>query len=61
LPPLALIGGFAFWLDRRSRSSGYRSVWENATTPLGVVVGPADVHRLDGSVVRVEAGQRYDF
>ena len=60
-PPLALIGGFAFWLDRRSRSSGYRQVWENPTTPLTVVVGPAEVHRLDGSVVRVEAGQRYDF
>jgi hypothetical protein len=60
-PPLALIGGFAFWLDRRSRSGKYQRVWENPTTPLGVVVGPAEVHRLDGSVVMVEAGQRYEF
>ncbi len=60
-PPLALIGGFAFWLDRRSRSSKYRTVWENPSTPLGAVVGPAEVHRLDGSVVTVEPGQRYEF
>ena len=57
-PPLAVIGGFAFWLDRRSGK--YRRVWEGPTTPLGVVVGPAEVHRLDGSVVIVEAGQRYE-
>ena len=60
-PPLALIGGFAFWLDRRSRTSKYRRVWEGPTTPLGVIVGPAEVHRLDGSVVIVEPGQRYEF
>jgi hypothetical protein len=35
-------------------------VWEGPTAPLGVVVGPAEVHRLDGSVVIVEAGQRYE-
>jgi len=61
LPPLALIGGFAFWLDRRSQSGKYRQMWENPSSPLGVVVGPAEIHRLDGSVVRVEAGQRYQF
>ena len=59
LPPLAVVGGFAFWLDRRSGK--YRTVWEQPTAGLGVVVGPAEVHRLDGSVVRVEAGQRYQF
>jgi hypothetical protein len=61
LPPLAVVGGFAFWLDRRSQPGKYRRVWENPTAPLGVVVGPAEVHRLDGSIVRVEAGQLYEF
>jgi hypothetical protein len=60
-PPLAVIGGLAFWLDRRSQSGEYRRVWEGPTTPLGVVVGPAEVHRLDGSTVIVEAGQQRQF
>jgi hypothetical protein len=35
-------------------------VWEDGAVPLGVVIGPAEVHRLDGSVVIVEAGERYE-
>jgi hypothetical protein len=56
-PPLGFFGCLAFWLD--SRRSRYQTVWESA---LGqsVVIGPAEVHRLDGTVVIVEAGQRWE-
>jgi len=57
LPVLGFFGCLAFWLD--SRRSRYQTVWESALRQR-VVVGPAEVHRLDGSVVIVEAGQRWE-
>ena len=57
LPPLGFFGCLAFWLD--SRRSRYQTVWESALRQR-VVVGPAELHRLDGSVVIVEAGQRWE-
>jgi hypothetical protein len=54
--PLGTLICLVIWFVMRSR---YPKVWEGPT-PLGVVTGPAEVHRLDGSVVIVEAGERYE-
>jgi uncharacterized membrane protein YqiK len=55
--PLGIVACLVIWFVMRSR---YRRVWEDGAVPLGVVTGPAEVHRLDGSVVIVEAGERYE-
>jgi hypothetical protein len=57
LPLLGFAGCLAFWLD--SRRSRYQTVWESGLGPR-VVIGPAELHRLDGSIVNVEAGQRWE-
>jgi hypothetical protein len=57
LPPVGFLGCLAFWLD--TRKNRYPTVWESALRQ-GVVTGPAEVHRLDGSVVIVEPGQRFE-
>jgi hypothetical protein len=56
-PPVGFLGCLAFWLD--TRRIRYPTVWESALRH-GVVTGPAEVHRLDGSVVIVEPGQRLE-
>ena len=55
-PPVTLVACLVIWIVMGSR---YPRVWESAI-PLGVVTGPAEVHRLDGSVVIVEAGEQYE-
>ena len=57
-PPAGFVGCLAFWLD--TRRSHYPKVWES-TIRQRVVTGPAELHRLDGSVVIVEPGQRYEL
>jgi hypothetical protein len=54
--PLGIVACLAVWFVMRSR---YPRVWESSA-PLSVVTGPAEVHRLDGSIVIVEAGERYE-
>jgi len=57
LPPVGFLGCLAFWLD--TRKNRYPTVWESALRQ-GSVAGPAELHRLDGSVVIVEPGQRFE-
>jgi len=57
LPPVGFLGCLAFWLD--TRKNRYPRVWESALRQ-SAVTGAAEVHRLDGSVVIVEPGQRFE-
>ena len=54
--PLGIVAGLVVWFVMRSR---YPRVWES-TNQLAVITGPAEVHRLDGSIIIVEAGERYE-
>jgi hypothetical protein len=54
--PLGIVACLVVWFVMKSR---YPRVWES-TNPLAVITGPAEVHRLDGSIIIVEAGERYE-